>query len=571
MADLRGHPAHRYTLAVCSGEIVAGKLVRQACGKYLDEIEAAEHLGGLRGLQFDAESAQRSIDFFELLHHSKGEWAGRVFDLEPWQQFILWNLFGWKRADGTRRYRTAHIEIGRKNGKTQLAAGIGIYMLVADREGGAEVYAGATKRDQAKILWDEAKRMVKKSPELDALIYSSRANLSIEATASKFEPLGADADTMDGLNVHCAIVDELHAHKSAELYEVLETSTGARRQPLMFSITTAGSDETSFCYEQHEYAEKVLSGVIEDDTFFSYIATLDENDAWDDPLLWIKANPNLDVSVKRTTIKEAVAAAKESPRKQNAVRRYRLNEWTRAETRFIDLARWDLGAGDLMPAELEEITKGRIGYGGLDLSTTTDISAFVAVFPPKPDDDLFDVVCRFWIPGEDIDARERRGRVPYQQWVDEGWITATDGDVIDYTLIRDQIIAFGEGRQLLQIAHDPYNAAVTVIELAEAGFDMVKFIQGALSFNYPTKEFEKLVLSKKLRHGMNPVLRWMVDNVTVATDARANIMPKKPEHKMSHKKIDGVVALIMALDRALRNDGVVDTGSIYEERGVLVL
>ena len=583
MADYAAHPAHRYALAVCSGEIVAGKLVRQACGKYLDEMEAdqkrrvkrssRDRSGKLVSPHFDVKAAQRSIDFFAFLTHSKGEWAGQVFELEPWQQFILWNVFGWKREDGTRRYRTVHIEIARKNGKTQLGAGIGLYMLVADKEGGAEVYAAATKRDQAKILWDEAKRMVWKSKELSSAIavYRSTSNLSIDSTASKFEPLGADADTLDGLNVHCAIVDELHAHKSSELYEVLETSTGARRQPLMLSITTAGTDETSFCYEQHEYAEKILSGVLSDDTFFSYIATLDEGDAWDDPSVWIKANPNLGVSVKRTTIEEAVATAKSSPRKQNAVRRYRLNQWTRAETRFIDLARWDAGASELMPAEIEKLTLGRIGYGGLDLSTTTDISAFVAVFPPQDDGDLYDVVCKFWIPGEDLAERERKGRVPYQQWVDEGWITATDGDVIDYTLIRDQIIAFGEDRQILQIAHDPYNAAATVAELTDEGCDMVKFIQGALSFNNPTKQFERLVLSKKLRHGMNPVLRWMVDNVTVATDARGNIMPKKPEHKMSHKKIDGVVSLIMALDRALRNEGVVDTGSIYEERGVLVL
>ena len=570
--DLLQHPAHRYAMAVCSGEIVAGKLVRQACGKYLDEMEARRS-GVIRGLHFDARSAQRSIDFFAFLTHSKGEWAGQTFVLEAWQQFIMWNVYGWKRDDGTRRYRTVHIEIARKNGKTQMGGGVGLYMLAADGEGGAEVYAAATKRDQAKILWDEAKRMVGKSEELSGLIavYRSTSNLSIDSTASKFEPLGADADTLDGLNVHCAIVDELHAHKSSELYEVLETSTGARRQPLMFSITTAGTEETSFCYEQHEYAEKILSGVLTDDTFFSYIATLDEDDAWDDPAVWIKANPNLGVSVKLGTIEDAVATAKSSPRKQNAVRRYRLNEWTRAETRFIDLARWDAGAGALMPAQIEAATKGRIGYGGLDLSTTTDISAFVAVFPPQDESELFDVVCKFWIPGEDLADRERKGRVPYQQWVDEGWIAATDGDVIDYTLIRDQIIAFCEDRRILQIAHDPYNAAATVAELTDEGCDMVKFIQGALSFNNPTKQFERLVLSKKLRHGRHPVLRWMVDNVAVATDARGNIMPKKPEHKMSHKKIDGVVSLIMALDRALRNDGVVDTGSIYEERGVLTL
>ncbi len=564
------HPAHRYAVAVTSGEVVAGTLVRQTCKKYLDELEAAM-TGGLRGLYFDPKAGAGAIEFFRFLKHSKGEWAGKKFKLEAWQQFIVWSVFGWKRADGTRRYRTVYIEIARKNGKTNLAAGVGLYMLVADGEGGAEVYAGATKRDQAKILWEEAKRMVQKSPTLRKRIRVFRANLSIDATASKFEPLGADADTLDGLNVLCALVDELHAHKSADFYEVLETSTGARRQPLMFAITTAGSDEQSFCYEQHEYAEQVLTGVINDDSFFSYIATLDEKDEWDNPEVWIKANPNLGVSVKRDIIEEQVEAAKSSPRKQNAVRRYRMNQWTRAETRFIDLAKWDACSGEIMPAEIEKLTAGRIGFGGLDLSTTTDISAFAGVFPPEEEGNPYDVFLRFWIPSEGIKDREKRGRVPYQQWVDEGWITATDGEVIDYTLIREEILKLGEDRTILQIAHDPYNAVETCKNLAEDGYDMVKFIQGALSFNSPTKEFEKLVLSGMIRHGMNPVLRWMVDNVTVKTDPKGNIMPKKPEHKMSHKKIDGVVALIMGLDRAIRNDGIVEDRSVYEDRGVLIL
>lgn len=564
MPDLESHPAHRYAAEIISGQVIAGKLVRQSCQKYLDEIEKPP-----AGLSFDAAAGRRVIRFFRYLKHSKGEWAGETFVLEPWQQFILWNVFGWKREDGTRRFRTAYVEIAKKNGKTPLGAGVGLFMLRADKEGGAEVYAAATKRDQARILWEQADQMVKRSPRLEETIQRFRGNLSVDETASKFEPLGADADTMDGLNVHCGLVDELHAHKSAAVYEALETATASRRQPLMLSLTTAGSDQTSFCFEQHEYAEQVLKGVIRDDSFFSYVAARDKGDAWDDPDVWIKANPNLGVSVKRDALDRAVAAAKDSPRKQNAVRRYRLNEWTRAETRFIDLDRWDAGAGDLMPIEIEALTKGRIGYAGLDLSTTTDISAFMAVFPPEEEDGPFDILARFWIPGEDIEKRERKGRVPYQQWVDEGWLIATDGEVIDYKRLQAEVISLGEDRTFRQIAFDPNNAVVTAVELEEAGFEMVKFVQSYSSYTYPTKEFEKLVISKRLRHGMHPVLRWMVDNVTVKTGPSGNLMPRKPDHKNSHKKIDGVVALIMALDMSLRQEGQVEMPSVYEERGVL--
>ena len=569
-AEITSHAAHGYAVAVSKGEIVAGKFVRQACAKYLAELEAAED-GGLRGLYFDVSAATHAVDFFRFLKHSKGEWFGKAFALQPWQSFILWNVFGWRREeDHTRRYRTVYIEVARKNGKTDLGAGIGLYMFVADGEGGAEVYAGATKRDQAKILWTAAKEMVRQSRHLKQRIKALRLNLSMAATASKFEPLGADSDTLDGLNVSCALVDELHKHKSAGMWEVLETATGSRAQPLMIGLTTAGTDETSFCFEQHDYAEKVLAGVLQDDSFFSYIATLDEEDSWDDPTVWAKANPNLGLSVKVKAIEEAVEAAKSVPRKQDAVRRYRCNQWTKTHPAWLDVKKWDAGAGDLMPAEIEIATVGRVGYGGLDLATTTDIAAFGMVFPPEEDGDPYDVFVRFWIPGEDIEEREKRGRVPYQQWIREGWIEATDGAVIDYSVIRDQIVGLGGDRTICQIAHDPYNAAATVIKLEDDGFEMVPFRQGPLSYNNPTKEFERLVLLEQIRHGANPVLRWMISNVTVRSDRAGNIMPNK-DKKMSHRKIDGVAALIMALDRAIRNDTAGPPESIYAERGVRVL
>lgn len=569
-AAITEHPAHRYAEAVSSGEIVAGKFVRQACANYLRDLEAAED-GQLRGLYFERSAAAKAVAFFRLLKHSKGQWYGQRFELQPWQQFIIWNVFGWKREDGTRRYRTVYIEVARKNGKTDLGAGVGLYMFVADGEGGAEIYAGATKRDQAKILWEAAQKMVLQSPTLKRKIKSLRVNLSYARTGSKFEPLGADTDTLDGLNVSCALVDELHAHKSADMWEVLETSTGAREQPLMIGLTTAGTDELTFCYEQHDYAAKVLSGVLEEDSFFGYIATLDEGDEWTDPAVWIKANPNLGVSVKKKEIAEKIEAAKNTPRKAQAVRRYRCNQWTQEEAKFIDLVKWDAGAGELMPAQIEEITRGRIGFGGLDLATTTDIAAFASLFPPLEEGGLFDLLLHFWIPGADLAARERKGRVPYQRWVDEGWITATEGEVIDYATIRADITAFGGERTICEIAHDPYNAAETSIKLQEAGFEMIPMRQGPWSFNNPTKELERLIKLQRVRHGGNPVLRWMASNVTVNTDRNGNIMPQKDPKKTRHKKVDGIIALVMALDRAIRHDGRAPVESVYEKRGVLLL
>src|SRR5512139_1249755 len=291
--------AEQYIDDVVAGRVVACHWVQAACQRHVDDLKH----GAERGLHFDREAAEHVLKFFTILKHSKGEWAGRPLVLEPWQQFLIWTLFGWKRADGTRRFRTAYIEVARKNGKSTIGAGVGLYLLAADGEPGAEIYSAATKRDQARITHLEAVRMVKASPMLRKRIRTFRDNLNIEGTASKFEPLGADADTLDGLNIHGAIIDEIHAHKTREVWDKLDTGTGARRQPLMFGITTAGYDRQSLCWTLNEYSKKVLDGVIEDDTFFALIYTLDDGDDWQDETTWIKANPNLKVSKKNDDLR----------------------------------------------------------------------------------------------------------------------------------------------------------------------------------------------------------------------------------------------------------------------------
>lgn len=565
----RLHPAEQYVKDVLGGKIVAGRLVRLACERYRRDKKNAKSMG----LKFDRARAQHAIDFFQFCKHSKGEWAGQVFELSPWQQFIVWNLFGWVRKDGNRRFRSAYIEVARKNGKTTWLAGIGTYMLDGDGEEGAEVYTAATKREQARIMHADAIAMVRRSAHLSERITVMRDNLSIASTASKYEPLGADAKTLDGLNVHAALVDELHAHPSGDLYQVLETATGARREPLILAITTAGEDQTSFCYALHEHSEKVLEQIIDDETSFAFIAALDDGDDWRDESVWPKSNPNLGVSVSLEYLRERVKDAEQSPRKQNKVRRLLLNEWVQGDIRFFDLARWDKNQGQRLPSEIETANAGRLCYTGLDLSSTTDITASVCVFPPEDTaTGVYDVVARFWIPADSLLERERKTRVPYSQWVDEGWILTTPGDVVDYALVRAEINELGKRFRMPEIAFDRWGAERIRQDLEDDGFEMIQFGQGYVSMSSPMKELERLVLQNRLDHGGHPVLRWMANNTTVLTDKTGgNIKPAKPDHHMSHKKIDGIVALVMGLDRAIRNEGdVVDSPSVYEERGVLL-
>lgn len=552
------HPADQYIDDVTSGRIVTGRWVRLAVERHLRDLET----GHERGLWFDEKAAGKAIRFFGFLKHSKGEWAGQTISLEPWQQFILWVIFGWKRADGLRRFRTAYQEIARKNGKSTLASGIGLYLFDADGEPGAEVYTAATKRDQARITHSEATRMVKGSQLLRKRISIFKDNLNVEATASKFEPLGRDADSMDGLNIHGCIIDELHAHKTRDLWDVLETATGSRRQPLMYAITTAGFNRQSICYEQHDYTRKILERVIDDDTFFGIIFSLDDGDDWEDERNWPKANPNLGVSVKLDDLRRKAEKARQMPAALNAFLRLHMNQWTQSETKWIDPDRW-ASCGEAVDADG---LRGRICYGGLDLSSTIDISALVLVFPPQAAGDRFQVMARFWVPEESVHERSRRDRVPYEAWLREGYIQATPGNVIDYDFIVAEVQDLAGRYDLREIAFDRWGATQLSHTLIDEGFTVVPFGQGFASMSSPMRELERLITGGELAHGNNPVLRWMADNLVARQDPAGNI---KPDKERSIEKIDGMVALIMGLDRAIRNEG--PENSVYEERGLKVL
>jgi phage terminase large subunit-like protein len=552
----------KYINGVENGSIAACKWVKLAVKRYLDDLKT----GKGRGLRFDADAAQHAIDFYKFLRHSKGEFSGKPFELEPWQQFIIWNVFGWMKKSPDngnyyRRFRTAYIEVARKNGKSTMLSGMGLYMLAADGEGGAEVYAAATKRDQARIVHQEATRMVASSPALRKRIKRFRDNLHVPKSSSKFEPLGRDSNSMDGLNVHCAIVDELHAHKTRDVWDLLDTATGARRQPLMLAITTAGYDRSSFCYEMNTLVKRVLEGTADDDSLFGIVFSLDDGDDYSDESCWIKANPNLGVSKNRDDLRRKLRRAKDMPSALNAFLRLELNIWTQASERWTNPEKWEACAKTVNEDDLI----GRACYGGLDLSSTTDITAFVLVFPPIDDGEPYQIVSRFWIPDENMKLRSNRDGVPYLSWHQQGLIKSTPGNVIDHSAITHEIDLLAQKYDIKEIAFDRWGSVQVSQKLQESGIEIAQFGQGYQSMSPAMKNLEVLMLSEQLAHGGNPILTWMAGNMVATQDPAGNL---KPDKKRSTEKIDGMVALMMALDRSVRNDTDDEPESVYESRGL---
>ena len=495
---------------------------------------------------YDDAAAELAADFFrEVLVHVKGEKAGQPFALDKWQEDrIVRPLFGWKRkADGTRRYRTVYVSIPRKNGKSSIGAGLALYLLCADGEEGGEVYSCASDREQAAIVFDVAKQMRARSPELRKRLKPFKNALVYHAMASTYKVLSADAETKHGFNAHGIIFDELHAQPNRRLFDVMTTSTGARRQPLTIFLTTAGYDRHSICWEVNDYAEKVRDGIIDDPAFLPVIYGADKDAAWDDANVWAAANPGLGTSVKLEYLEEQAVKARASLAYQNTFRRLHLNQWTEQAERAIDMDKWNACSGR---ADLADLAK-RPCWVGLDLASTTDIAAAVLVFPEPPG---ILVVPRFWVPADNVKLRATRDRVPYDVWIQEGWITATPGNVIDYAYIRQELNALNAEVDIREIAFDRWGATQLSTQLEDDGFTMVPFGQGFASMAAPTREFLGLVAGGRIAHGGHPVLRWMASNLAVNQDAAGNL---KPDKGRSGEKIDGIVALIMGLERANRH------------------
>ena len=515
-----------------------------------------------KGYTFDLAAGLRVIEFVEdYCRHYKGEWAGTPMLMEPWQKVILLEAFGWMREDGLRVHRTLWLELGRKNGKSALAAALGVYLLIADGEQGAEVYSSATKRDQGRIVFQFAKEIVAQSPRLSEYIKVQRTNMSVMRTRSKFEPLSAEGDTLDGLSPHGNIIDELHSHRDRNVYDKLITAQAARRQPMSVCITTAGIyDPEQIGWQLHDHATALLNNTVEDDSWFVWISAADKDD---DPYAletWQKANPNLGVSIYPGFIEQRASEALSQPSSLNAFTRLHLNQWTQQIERWLDMTHWDACNHEVDLDALE----GRECYLGLDLSSKLDLTALALIFPPT-DDDLWRLSVNCYIPRESMAERERVDRIPYSTWERDGWITPTEGDVIDYTWIEKDILELSERFNVQEVAYDPWSAQQTALRIRDdIGIPVVPVRQGFMSLSEPTKEFERLVVSGKLAHGGNSCLGWQAANVQLRHDPAGNIKPDKG--RQTHK-IDGIAASIISLARASLWDG----GSVYEEEGILVL
>lgn len=514
---------------------------------------------------YNKDAADFAVSFIECLCHTKGTWAGKPFDLIDWQEKIIRDIFGILKPDGYRQFNTAYVEIPKKQGKSELAAAVALLLCCADGEERAEVYGCAADRQQAAIVFDVAADMVRMNPALKkrCKILASQKRLIYEPTNSFYQVLSADAYSKHGFNVSGVIFDELHTQPNRKLYDVMTKGSGdARTQPLYFLITTAGNDEHSICYQVHQKAIDIMKGRKHDPRFYPVIYGAGRDEDWSSPEVWKKANPSLGITVKMEKVKDAYNSAKENPAEENTFRQLRLNQWVKQDVRWMPMDKWDACAFPVDPDEL----RGRDCYGGLDLSSTTDITAFVLVFPPRDDPESYTLLPYFWIPEDNVDLRVRRDHVPYDIWKQQGYLQTTEGNVVHYGFIEHFIDDLGKKYHIKEIAFDRWGAVEMVQNLEGMGFTVVPFGQGFKDMTPPTKELMRLTLEKKIAHGGHPVLRWMMDNIYIRTDPAGNI---KPDKAKSTEKIDGVVATIMGLDRAIRNE---DSGdSVYDGRGLLML
>lgn len=538
--------AKEYMSGVLDGSVPACSFVKQAVQRQLNDLRRWGAEGG--DYYFDEKEASRPCWFIENLTHTKGELAGRAIHLEPWQCFLLTTLFGWKAKAGNRRFRSAYVEVGRGNGKSTLLSGIGLFCLCADHEPGAEVYSFATTREQAKIVFGDAQTMARGNRALQeayGLEVTAHA-LYVPATNSTFQAKSAEGSTLDGLNTHLAIIDELHAHKKRDVFDVVETSLGKRRNSLMVSITTAGVDRTGICYEQRTLVTKILSGSLQDESYFGIIYTLDPDDDWKSDKALAKANPNWGVSVRPEVIRALQAKAIATPSAENNFKTKHLDVWCNADVGWMDMKAWDACADESLD---ESDFDGEPCWLGLDLASTSDMTAKVKIFQRKIDGSShYYLFGDYWLPRTAI---ERGVNSQYQGWEYLGYLHVCEGPVTDFAEIRDSILEDCGRYSVQSVAYDPFQAVQLSKELSDDGVPMVLCKQTVANLSDPMKQFQALVLDHRLHFNGDPVLTWMVSNVVCHVDVKENIYPRKdaPENK-----IDGVVAGIMALSRALLND-----------------
>ena len=517
---------------------------------------------------YNEKKATHAVNFIQKLKHTKGKWAGKPFDLRDWQKQIIKDIFGRLNSNGKREIRTVYIELPRKNGKSELAAAIALKLLFADKEKGAEIYSCAGDREQASLVFNVAAQMVRESPELSkrSKIIDSQKRIVVHKTFNVYRALSAESYTKHGLNAHGVIFDELHVQPNRELWDVMETSKGAREQPLTFAITTAGTDRESVCYQLHEYSEKILNGVVNDPTFYPVIYAAAAEDDWTDEAVWHKCNPALGDFRFIDEMRASANRAKEIPAEQNTFRRLYLNQWTQQSTRWIDLEVWENNYKT--DVNINEM-RGRIAFGGIDLSSVADITAWCLLFPDN--DGVLNIHMRFWCSESVIYSRRNKYADQYQSWVRQGFLTMCPGEAIEYNMVRADILVdiqkcnvesiavdrLFQGYEFTQRLNEDMGGTEKKPRVFSCGM-------GFFSMAGPCREFESRLLKRQLNHGNNPVLRFMADSVSVSEDPAGN---KKPNKDKSQGKIDGIVAVLLALDRHIRYNtkrpGYADRGVIF--------
>lgn len=581
-------PAHKYVRMavkyaddVVSGKIPACKWVIAACLRQQDDRKRALKKGA--PIVWRPEKAEHICKFAELMPHIKGEWAKRkeLIRLEPWQAFVYTTLFGWYLPNGNRRFRTGYEEVPRKNAKSTKSSTIGNYMLAADGEAGAEVYSAATTRDQAKIVFADAQAMARKSPGFCKKfgIEVTARSIHVMDTASKFEPLSAEGETLDGLNVHCAILDELHAHKKRDVFDVIETATGSRNNSLIWLITTAGSNRAGICYEQRTYVTQILNsvlkrhpeipadyrgGCVDDDSYFGIIYTIDEEqkdadgniispaDDWTTEAAWRKANPNYGISVKPDDIARLAHKAQNISSATNNFLTKRLNVWVNANTAWMNMRAWDKCADPTMKLEDFAGQPCRVSF---DLASKIDIAARGQLFTREGHYYFF---LQSYLPEDRIEESDNS---QYSGWARDGFISTTEGNVLDFDILETDLKLLAADFEIKEVAYDPFQATQFSTRMMAEGFEMVEYRPTVLNFSEPMKELEKLVLQGRFHHNGDPVLAWMASNVVAHMDAKDNIYPRKEKPE---NKIDGIISLLMCLGREILQP--LPETSVFEQR-----
>ncbi|SEN43676.1 terminase large subunit [Nitrosomonas marina] len=557
-----------YAKSVLSGKTPACKWVKAACRRQLDDLDFWLKDSGYR-FEYAPDQAEHVCKFIELLPHIKGKWAGTRIKLEAWQIFILTTVFGWYHKDGYRRYRTVYIEVPRKNAKSTLTSGVSLYMLTADAEPGAEIFSAATTAKQARIVFDVAKKMVERTPGLRRRYKVKPLEHSIKENENggEYVPLSAEGSTLDGLNIHFASVDELHAHKTRAVYDVLDTAMGARSQPMLWSITTAGSDQSGICYEQRDYVTSLLNGtlikhdglgypikgsVANDDSYFGIIYTIDDDDNWSDPSCWEKANPNYGVSVYEDDLQKGALHAERMPGTRNNFKTKRLNVWVNASIDWMDMRKWEHCVDNEI--DISDFA-GEKCWTGMDLAEKSDFAALVTVF--WRNGHLY-VFPRLYLNDEAIETSKNSQMIV---WRDEGHIIGNEGDITDFDNVRDDLVKLKNNHDLQEVPFDPAMGMYFVTKLTnDYELPMVQVAQKSTVFSPAATELENLVLERKIHFKSNPAFSWMISNVVMSEPSKFSGL-RSPHKTNSANKIDGAIALLLAISRAMLAE---DKGSIDE-------